>query len=120
MDRKAWWAFTIVALSIGVAVGLHPTQPALGGGSQTKITAKEFTFSPKTITAPAGTVQFVVTNAGAVEHTFVIDALKVKSPTIKPGQAATVSVNLKPGSYQVYCDVPGHKELGMVSTISVK
>jgi uncharacterized cupredoxin-like copper-binding protein len=65
-------------------------------------------------------VQFVVTNAGAVEHTFVIDALKVKRPTIKPGQAATVSVNLKPGSYQVYCDVPGHKELGMVSTISVK
>ncbi len=120
MDRKAWWALTIMSLAVGVAVGLHPAQPALGGGPQTKITVKEFVFSPKTITVPSGTDQFVVVNTGAVEHTFVIDALKVKSPPIKPGQSVTLTINLKPGTYQVYCDVPGHKELGMVSTITVK
>ncbi len=120
MDRKAWWALTIVILAVGVAVGLHPAQPALGGGPQTKITLKEFVFSPKNVAVSAGTDQFVVANTGAVEHTFVIDALKVKSPAIKPGQSVTLTVNLNPGTYQVYCDVPGHKELGMVSTITVK
>ncbi len=66
MDRKAWWALTIMSLAVGVAVGLHPAQPALGGGPQTKITVKEFVFSPKTITVPSGTDQFVVVNTGAV------------------------------------------------------
>ncbi len=56
-----------MALAIGVAAGLHPTQPVLGGGPQTKIIAKEFTFSPKTITAPSGSAQFVVTNAGTAD-----------------------------------------------------
>ncbi len=120
MNHKAWRVLTIVSLAIAVAVGLHPAQPALGGGPQTKVTVKEFVYTPKTIIVPAGADRFVVTNIGAVEHTFVIDALKVKSASIKPGQSVSLTINLKPGTYQVYCDVPGHKELGMIGTITVK
>ncbi len=121
MDRRISWSLAIVAVLIaGLVAGIHPTQQALGGAPVTKITVKEYTFTPKTITTEAGPRQFTIANVGILEHTFVIDALKVKSPSIKPGQSVTIAVNLKKGTYQVYCDVPGHQEIGMVATLVVK
>ncbi len=121
MNRKVWWVIAIVgALAAGLIAGTYHTQQAVGGGPGTKVTAKEYTFTPKTITTEAGAKQVTITNAGALEHTFVIDALKVKSPVIKPGQSVTIAVNLKKGTYQVYCDVPGHQQVGMVATLTVK
>ncbi|HYM69927.1 MAG TPA: cupredoxin domain-containing protein [bacterium] len=103
-------------MSIGVAQSGY----AAGAPATVQIGAKEFAFTPKTVTVGSGVARFVITNGGTVEHDFVIDALKTKSPLIKPGQTVTVLVTLKPGTYQVYCDVPGHKELGMVLSIVVK
>lgn len=121
MDRKILWLIAIAGvLTTGLVAGIYPTQQAVGGAPAVKITEKEFTITPKTITAAASVRQLTITNAGAMEHTFVIDALKVKSPSIKPGQSVTITVNLKKGTYQVYCDVPGHQEVGMVATLVVK
>ena len=121
MNRKVWWAITIVGiLAAGLIAGSHPARQAVGGVPVTRVTVKEYTFAPKTITTEAGAKQVTITNAGALEHTFVIDALKVKSPVIKPGQSVTITLNLKKGTYQVYCDVPGHQEVGMVATLTVK
>ncbi len=121
MNRKVWWASaTAVILAAGLIAGSHPTRQAVGGALVTKVTVKEYAFVPKTITTEAGAKQVTITNAGALDHTFVIDALKVKSPVIKPGQSVTITVNLKKGTYQVYCDVPGHQEVGMVATLTVK
>ncbi len=120
--RNPWVAIVpaVIALGAALAVGLHPAQPVLGGTAQIKVTAKEFVFTPKTITASAGSVQFVVTNTGAVEHSFVNDVLKVKSGPIKPGQTVTITATAKPGTYKFYCDVPGHKEIGMTATLTAK
>ena len=46
--------------------------------------------------------------------------LKVKSGPIKPGQSMTITATAKPGTYKFYCDIPGHKELGMVATVTAK
>ncbi len=121
MGNKRWWAIAgVIALGVVVGVVLHPAQQALGGSAQVKVVAKEFAFAPKAITTPAGTVQFVVTNTGAIEHTFVIDELKVKTGPIKPGQTVTITATAKPGTYKFYCDVPGHKEIGMTATLTAK
>jgi uncharacterized cupredoxin-like copper-binding protein len=31
-----------------------------------------------------------------------------------------VTINAKPGTYQFYCSIPGHKDLGMIGTLIVQ
>lgn len=120
MKTLKWWAAASVAVAIAAVVSLPATEPALGGSPPIKVVAKDFLFSPKVITGTTGTVQFVVTNNGTIEHSFVSDELKVKSGLIKPGKTVTITAAAKPGTYKFYCDIPGHKEIGMVATFTVR
>ena len=75
------------------------------------VVAKEFTFEPKEIRVKAGMVKFLVENEGTGEHA---------SETFTAGVTHEVEVELKPGTYPVSCNVPGHKEAGMVALIIVE
>ena len=35
------------------------------------------------------------------------------------GNSAQLKVNLKPGKYTFYCDIPGHRAAGMEGTLTV-
>ncbi len=77
------------------------------------------TLSQKTFTAGAYT--FTVNNTGHHEH-----ALEVEGPggeqrtkTLGPGEHTTLALTLKGGTYELYCPVDGHKDLGMKTEISV-
>lgn len=122
MNRRNSWGVGVAAvMAIGAMIlNLYSAQPVLGGPVRLKISAKEFAFTPKILNASAGLVQFVVTNTGTVEHSFVSDELKIKSGPIKAGRTVTITANATPGTYKVYCDIPGHKELGMVAALSAK
>lgn len=89
-----------------------------GGSTAIAIEATEFQFSPKEVSASAGTKLIELRNKGSVEHDFVVDALGIKVHT-GPGQVQSSSVELKPGKYEFYCSIPGHKEAGMVGTLTV-
>jgi uncharacterized cupredoxin-like copper-binding protein len=39
---------------------------------------------------------------------------------VQHGGNSTVSVTLKPGKYTFYCPVPGHRQAGMVGTLTVQ
>ena len=60
-------------------------------------------------------------NDGKIEHDLVIEGNGVdeKTPTIEPGKTATLKVDLKPGTYDVYCSIPGHKQAGMDVKLTV-
>ena len=58
-------------------------------------------------------------NEGAAPHNFAIDALKI-SVDLAPGETKEVVVNAPAGTYEFYCNVPGHKEAGMVGTLTVE
>lgn len=88
------------------------------------IVAREFAFEPKEIRINAGMAKFVVRNAGAVEHDFEIvgaaeHGMEHTAKLIQPNEVYEVQVELTPGTYQVVCNVAGHKEAGMVGTIIV-
>ena len=38
---------------------------------------------------------------------------------MSPGSTSTVTATLKKGTYTYYCPVPGHKQAGMVGTLTV-
>jgi uncharacterized cupredoxin-like copper-binding protein len=69
----------------------------------------------------AGAVTFDVKNAGKLPHDFVVEGGGVdeKTPTLNPGASAKLKVTLKPGSYELYCSIPGHKQAGMEVKLSL-
>lgn len=63
----------------------------------------------------------VVTNVGVLEHTFAVDAWGIDQD-LPNGEPVEIQVpqDAQPGqSFEFYCSVPGHRELGMVGTITV-
>lgn len=82
----------------------------------------EFAFNPDTLEAKAGQVlEITLVNKGILEHDFSIDALGV-TLLVPVGQtlAVTTAKPVPAGTYDFYCAVPGHKEAGMVGTLTVK
>jgi len=80
----------------------------------------DIAFQPNALTIPANTdVTISLPNTGATAHNFSIDQLNI-SVDVQPGQTGSVTINAPAGSYQFYCNVPGHKEAGMVGTLTVQ
>jgi uncharacterized cupredoxin-like copper-binding protein len=71
----------------------------------------------------AGVTTFKVTNAGKETHGFEIEGNgieKALKPRLKKGGSSSLQVDLKPGTYKVYCPVHGHKAHGMSLDLTVK
>ncbi len=121
--RSTFLALTILALLVGVACsgGASSSSSGSSSGPEVKIALSDFKFAPDKIEIAANTVvKFTAKNSGSVEHDISIDSLgfKLLVPT-----AREVSKNigpLQPGTYPIYCAVVGHKELGMIATLTVK
>ena len=93
------------------------------GGGKVTIEMSEYKFSPNTLTAsPGATVQVTLKNAGSLQHDFHVDVVNVTSDLVDPGKSLDFSFTApsQPGQYQFWCTVPGHKELGMVGTLTVQ
>jgi uncharacterized cupredoxin-like copper-binding protein len=70
-----------------------------------------------------GATTFNVTNTGNETHGFEIEGNgieKTLKPRLKKGESGTLQVDLKPGTYKVYCPVIGHKWHGMSLDLTVK
>ena len=71
----------------------------------------------------AGPVTFVVTNTGQIPHALEVEGegIEQETETIQPGANGTLTLTLKPGTYEVYCPVGegSHKKLGMEAHLTV-
>ena len=100
------------------------TQDAAGeapdAATTQNVTSFDIYFEPKEITIPANTdVPFTLPNDGAAAHNFSIDELGIDID-LPPGSTEETVINAPPGTYEYYCNVPGHKEAGMVGTLIVE
>jgi plastocyanin len=75
---------------------------------------------PKTTLAP-GMYEFEVENEGKIPHNLTIAGPGGTEHTqdISAGQSATLTVELKRGTYDFYCSIPGHKQQGMDQKVTV-
>lgn len=74
-------------------------------------------------TLPAGSHSFAVVNHGKENHSFEIEGNGVHqalTTTLTRGDSGQLVVDLKPGTYTVYCPVDGHKGKGMTRTLTVQ
>jgi uncharacterized cupredoxin-like copper-binding protein len=96
------------------------TTPA-AGRQAVSISATEFKFTPSDVNVKAGQVAFRLTNDGGAPHALEIEGNGIEKETkvINGGQTAVLGVTLKPGTYEMYCPVDGHRQQGMEGTLTV-
>ncbi len=84
---------------------------------------KDFTITPANVTLPkTGKYTIVIYNEGSQLHNLEIEGkgVDMKGKDIGFGKKETFTVDVKKaGTYDTYCPVPGHKELGMTGTLTV-
>ena len=77
-------------------------------------------FEPTELSVPADTPTTVsLPNDGVSPHSFVIDELGI-DVQLAPGETKEATIDAAAGEYEYYCDVPGHKQAGMVGTLTVE
>jgi uncharacterized cupredoxin-like copper-binding protein len=110
-----------------------------GGDAVTELSVEgtnELRFEPDEYTIPVGEEVTVELTSDGVEHDFVIEGgadvaeageqeedvpegdLEVVHADAGETASGTVTVN-ETGTYEVYCNIPGHREAGMVATLTV-
>lgn len=96
-------------------------EQAAGEPAMVQVTLSDFAITPSTLNVPAGQpVMFHVENQGQSPHTFAVNvaAETYDSGTIGVGGSATLEVPaLTAGSYEAFCSITGHTDLGMVATV---
>jgi uncharacterized cupredoxin-like copper-binding protein len=118
------------------------TNSSSGGALKTVVIKEtEFKLSPSTVTLrKPGTYAFKAEDDGSTQHSLEIEGEGVKSEgsegdesegdeggeaqleqTLDPGQSGVLMVSFqKPGTYEMYCPVDGHEQMGMKGKVVVK
>ncbi len=125
-------AALVLAVAVGVAVdpGAAGTRTlasaaagvAASGETRTvQVEAKDMRFSPSRIEVDAGTRLVIeVTNTDDADvHDLVLDSGQ-DSGRLAPGQTATLDVGVVGRDVEGWCSVVGHRQMGMVLTITVR
>jgi plastocyanin len=100
-------------------------QPAAKGpGGTLKLSADptQIAYTTKSLSSKPGKVTIDFNNPAQIQHDVAIakgNQQIAKSPLVAQG-STSVTAELSPGSYQFFCTVPGHREAGMLGTLTVK
>ena len=142
--QPAFAAGTAIKVILGDTTADIDLKATLGMGLNGDMTKATMTLKAEPNDVPAGVVNFEVENSSkATIHEMIVAAVAdVTKPMpfnaeeyrvdedkagdigevseLDPGKSGKLSVTLKPGTYLLYCNVPGHYMSGMWATITVK
>lgn len=90
-------------------------------GTPVTASATEFAYALSQTEFTAGTYTFELVNDGSMEHDLVIEGPNVQaaSDVVSSGESTTLTVELEPGTYVLYCSIGDHRAMGMEVTITV-
>jgi cytochrome c oxidase subunit 2 len=98
----------------------EPTATTEAVAADVTIEMQDIKFVPNEFEIDADKpVTVLLKNTGAAQHDFSIDALNIQVG-VAPGESKTIEINAPAGKYDFYCNVPGHKEGGMVGVMTVE
>src|SRR4051794_40828275 len=104
-----------------------PSGGSSGGGASSNLqlaadSSGQLKFDKQALSAKAGNVTITMDNPSPVQHAIAVEGNGVDKDgsAVGMGGKSTVTVSLKPGTYEFYCPVDGHKAAGMKGTLTVK
>ena len=85
------------------------------------VTGQNYSFAPSALTVKKGdTVKIIFKNLDGL-HDFRIDGFNAATKTIRTGEEDTITfVADKTGSFEFYCSVGSHRQMGMKGTLIVQ
>jgi plastocyanin len=90
-----------------------------------QVIAKEYSFTLSRSEVPAGEVIVEFLNRGEDPHNLhLTEGLEGPQagafPNTSPGVHEDLELNMRPGSYTLFCSLPGHEAKGMHATLTVR
>ena len=132
---------TVFIPGTGNATAAAPAGGGSADGGELSFDMGEFFYKPDTATAPAGSVKVTVDNIGGAPHEWVVaktdldpsalptlpngevDEEQLDSPgeiaDVAPGATDQTTLDLKPGKYVYFCNLPAHYAGGMYGALEV-
>jgi plastocyanin len=93
---------------------------SIEGADLTVVAEDSLTFDEESYTAAAGEITIGYDNGGSMAHTLVIDGVDTddfKLTVATSGDTDVGTVELEPGEYRIYCDIPGHESMEATLTV---
>ncbi len=124
-------ALGVAACSTAPAGSASPALSAATSASESaapasdaiEVSVLDFMLEPSSVEVTGSTVTFNVTNDGPTPHNFTVrDAsgeVLMATEDLSVGGTETISGELEPGEYTIFCSLPGHESLGMTGTLTV-
>ncbi len=111
--------------ALASAVASVTQKPAVEKNGVVEIDADptgQLKFLASSASATPGNVTIRMKNMSSTPHDIAITGGGVNQigHIVSNGGVSTVMANLKPGKYTFFCSVPGHRQAGMVGTLTVK
>jgi plastocyanin len=118
-------------LTILVACSSTTTEPTAGSPSSAEsasseaiaVTVADFMIEPSSFETSGPTVTIEATNDGPTPHNFTVrdgaGEIVMATQDLSSGESETISAELDPGEYTIFCSLAGHESLGMSGTLTV-
>jgi plastocyanin len=93
-----------------------------GGAEVSEVKMSEYKFDPSDVSAKAGDT-LTVDNGGSLQHDLRLRKGGKElggTKLVDAGGSTKLKVDFRAGSYEMFCSVPGHEDLGMKGTFTVK
>jgi len=112
-----------VALALSGAAVAAVASHTAAAKETVNVTEREYHIGISPSSAKAGSVTFVVHNAGKLAHKLDLAGAGLKAtvafPTIAPGKTRSLTVTLAGGKLSLWCPIPGHAALGMKTSMTI-
>ena len=137
--------FAIAVIPLAMACGGDDDDSGSTSGAKVDATLKDYQISLSESSVASGDVTFKIKNNGPSQHEFLVDrtdlaadalpyddaGAKVKEDSpdltnvgskkeIDKGDSTSLTVNLPPGHYVLFCNIPAHYKQGMHVDFTVK
>ena len=120
--RGAMRGLVTLAAALCLFVLVSPAWSGAASGGAVGVSEREWSVTLSRLKVQHGAITFSIHNFGQDDHNIKIRKHGSQfgfSGRIRSGGTATITVNLKPGVYWVFCGIPGHRALGMNAKLTV-